>query len=92
MKAWEDEIMRAHDAAEAAGLYDTFELYAVLCDLSEHIMFERGESTYERPDVMFTSPQARRSASDIVAVIKEVTGFDLMDPARSLARMRKVTS
>jgi hypothetical protein len=78
----------AEKAAEAAGLYSTSGLYAVLCDPSEHIMHGQGKTKYQMPDICVTSDEARRSATDIVTAIKRVTGFDLMDPA-SLRRMRK---
>lgn len=76
-------------AAEAAGLYNTSGLYAVLCDLSEHIMHGQGKRKYTMPDICVTSDEARRSASDMVYAIKKATGFDLMDPVGSLKRMQK---
>ena len=79
----------AHKAAEAAGLYDTSGLYAALCDLSEHIMHGRGKTKYRPPEICLTSNEARRSATDMVAVIKRITGLDLMDPVASLRRMQK---
>lgn len=79
----------AHKAATEAGLYDIYGLYSALCDLSEHIMHDQGETGYRPPPIFMTSPQARRSASDIIAVIKRTTGFDLMDPVGSLRRLQR---
>jgi hypothetical protein len=79
----------AHKAATEAGLYDIYGLYSALCDLSEHIMADRGKTKYRGPAVFWTSNEARRSASDIVAVIRRNTGFDLMDPVASLQRMQR---
>ena len=88
---------RASEATEAAGLYDVSELYAMLCDLSEHIMAEerllragkkrvKKYQRWRRPDVVMASDWARAAASDIVRAVKMVTGIDLMDPAGSLKR------
>ncbi len=41
------------------------------------------------PAICLTSDEARRSASDICAVVKRITGIDLMDPAGSLKRMQR---
>jgi hypothetical protein len=79
----------ANKAAEAAGLYDIYGLYAALCDVSEHIMQGQGKTNYRTPAIYMTSTEARRSASDIVSVVKRVTGFDLMDPVASLQQMQR---
>jgi hypothetical protein len=79
----------ANQAATAAGLYDIYGLYAALCDVSEHIMHGQGKKKYRTPAIYVTSNEARRSASDIVAVIKRNTGFDLMGPVGSLGRMQR---
>ncbi len=85
------KIERASTAAQEAGLYDIYGLYAALCDLSEHVMHDHGRTKYRAPAIYVTSTEARRSASDIVAVVKRVTGFDLMDPVGSLKRMQRRT-
>jgi hypothetical protein len=89
---WARRIARkniAEKAAEASGLYSPCGLYAALCDLSEHIMYVQGKTKYRMPAVFMTSDDARRSATDIIRVIRRVTGFDLMDPVASLRRMQE---
>jgi hypothetical protein len=86
---------QAEQAAEAAGLYSPSGLYAAFCDLSEHLMAhgrhlgKKKYPKYRTPAICFTSNEARAASNDIVAVVKRVTGFDLMDPAGSLKRLRK---
>jgi hypothetical protein len=79
----------ANKASTAAGLYDIYGLYTALCDVSEHIIHGQGKKKYRTPAIYVTSTEARRSATDIVAVIRRITGFDLMDPTGSLRRMQK---
>jgi hypothetical protein len=79
----------ANKASEAAGLYDIYHLYSALCDLSEHIIHDQGKTEYRTPPIFMTSTEARRSASNIIGVVRRVTGFDLMDPVGSLKRMKK---
>ena len=52
-------------------------------------MADRGKTKYSIPTACWTSDAARRSATDIVTVIKLETGFDLMDPVGSLKRMQR---
>jgi hypothetical protein len=86
---------QAEQAAEAAGLYSPSRLYAAFCDLSEHLMAhgrnlgKKKYPKYRTPAICFTSNEARAASNDIVAVVKRVTGFDLMDPAGSLKRLQK---
>src|SRR5262245_45857608 len=73
---------RANAAAEAAGLYAPADLFAVLCDLSEHVMGQerllregkvKKYQPWREPAIMVTSDWARAAASDIVRAVKMVT-------------------
>jgi hypothetical protein len=52
-------------------------------------MHDQGKTEYRPPAIFMTSNEARSSASNIIGVIRCVTGFDLMAPVTSLKRMQR---